>query len=377
MRVTYLERSPGTWRLRIENGKDPEGRRQFSYETVRGNEEAAQRRRFELLQAHEQGSWTQPDKLLFGEFLRGWIEQRQALGKISRASAENYAAVLRSTVVSTLGGIRLQQVKGVQIQALYTKLLATLAPETVRHIHKILACAFKGARKARLIIVNPIEEVEAPKATARKAKALDDAGVERLLAAVAGDWKEPLVLIGLGAGLRRGEICGLRWKDVDLDGRRLHVRGQLLQYDDGTTEWRAPKTAAGTRVVSIPGELVDLLRGLRRTAAEHRLRAGLGGGLDDAYVFTRDGDRPILPDSLTMSFTALCRGVGLPEFTFHGTRHTHITALLKRVGREGAKAVSKRAGHANVNVTLDVYQAVFESDDRELGDLASGILRKR
>jgi integrase len=365
------------WRLRIETGKDAEGRRQFSYETVRGDEEAAQRRRFELLHAHEQGSWTRPDKLLLGAFLERWIAERQALGVIGRSSAENYAAVLRATVCSALGGVRLQKVTGAQIQALYAKLLTRerpLSTATVHHIHRVLVSAFKSARKARLIVVNPMEEVEAPRLGKSKPKALDNAAVERLLTAVAGSWMEPLVWVGLGAGLRRGEICGLRWRDVDLEGRRLHVRGQLVRYHDNSLEWHAPKTEAGVRSLSLPAELVDLFRGLRRSAAEHRLRVGLGA-LDDAYVFTRDGDRPVCPNSLTQGFTALCRGLGLDGFTFHGTRHAHITALLKRVGREGAKAVSQRAGHANITVTLDVYQKVFDGDDRELGDLSSGLLK--
>lgn len=381
MRVTYIERAPGAWRLRIEGGRGTDGRRQFSYETIHGAKEDVERRRFEILHAHEEGTWAKPDKILFGAFLDRWTAQRFALGVICRTTKESIELLMNRYVKPTLGGKRLQAVAGSDIQALYTDLLTKptalrehLKASVVRLIHQKLVTAFKDARKAKLLKVNPMEEVTPP-APGRKSnpKALDAAGVQSLLAAIAGHWAEPLAVIALGAGLRRGEVCGLRWRDVDLDGRRLHVRGQLVQYYDRTMEWKAPKSEAGTRTISLPAELVDLLRGLRRAAAENRMRAGLGGGLDDAYVFTRDGVEPVKPDTLSDTFAEFCDAHGLPDFTFHGTRHTHATALLKAVGREGAKAVSQRLGHADVMVTLSVYQTVFEADDKQLGDMASGI----
>lgn len=383
MKVTYIERSPGTWRLRIEAGRDAKGARQFSYETLHGTEDDAARRRFEILTDHEAGTWAKPDKILFGAYLDRWLAQRLALGLISRTTKDQREAELAWWVKPTLGGLRLQAVAGTDIQNLYTKLLSEpgkrrehLSAATVRNVHATLTRAFKDARKAKLLKVNPMEEVEAPVVgrRKRKPKALDEAGVQTLLAKMAGKWFEPITLVGLGAGLRRGEVCGLRWRDVDMEGRKLHVRGQLVQHKDNSVEWVQTKTEAGERVVSLPAELADMLRALRRAAAEARLKAGLGGKMEDAYVFPRWGlDLPTKPNAVTQAFGNFCDDHGLPDFTFHGTRHTHATALLKRVGKEGAKAVSQRLGHADIRVTLEVYQSVFESDDRELGDMASGI----
>jgi integrase len=385
MRVTYIERSPSNWRLRIEGARGMDGKRTFSYETIRGSEDDARRRRFEILKAHEDGSWAKPDKLTLGAFLERYLEQRQALGKICRGSAETYEAMLHANVLPVLGGQRLQRITGAEIQALYTALLTRkdrpLAPASVVLIHRVLKTAFKSARKTRLIVVNPMEEVEAPseaRATEEEitAKALDDAGTERLLREVAGNWKEDVVIVALGAGLRRGELCGLRWRYVDLAARKLLVAGQIVQYRDGTIEYKVPKTRRGRRSLSLPDPVVDVLRRLRAKAAAESMAAGRGS-IDDAYVFSPDGVNPLLPNALTASFSRLCDNVGLPEFTFHGTRHTHITGLLKRVGREGAKAVSERVGHASVAFTLDRYQSVFEGDDRNLGDLAAGLFSGR
>lgn len=397
MRVSYIERSPGVWRLRIETGRSapseqhPTGERQFSYETVKGTEEDAQRRRFDILRSHEEGSFAKPEKLTVSGFLGRpiadpkahsyWVAQRLALGKIGRSTADNYQMVFDCYLIPALGGKRLQKVEAHDVQALYTRLLTAgeLSRSSVCHVHRVVSAAFKSARKSRLIVVNPMEEVEAPKSVRPKPKALEQADMVKVIDACEGNWKWPIAVIGFGAGLRRGEVLGLRRKDVDLAGARLHVRGQLVQYQDGTTEWKEPKTETGVRTVSLSPELVDVLRDVLREGLEARMRGGVGsGGLDDAPVFSFDGCAFIAPAKLSKSFGRLCDTIGLPEFTFHGTRHTHGTALLKKVGKAGAKAVSQRLGHSDIVVTLSVYQTVFEEDDRELADLMPSVTgRKR
>jgi integrase len=396
MKVTSIERSPGVWRLRIETGRSapttehPNGQRQFSYETIRGSRENAQRRRFELLDAYEKGSFTRPDKLTVAGYLgrpvgnpKGfshWVAQRLALGKIGRSSAENYQIMLEAYVIQRLGATRLQKLQAGDIQSVYTLLVQKngLALATVEQLHRILRAALRSARKARLIVVNPMEEVEAPRGNKPKPKALNAANMTKVIAACEGSWKWPIAIVAFGCGLRRGELLGLRRKDIDLPGGRLHVRGQLVEYHDGTNEWKTPKTDAGIRTVSLPPDIVVVLRDVLREALEARMRAGIGAdGLEDAPVFTRDGVTPIRPGTLSQSFNELCDDIGFPHFTFHGARHTHATMLLQKVGKAGAKAVSQRLGHADVAVTLRVYQSVFEEDDRELAGLMGPIAGPR
>src|SRR5258708_20306578 len=139
-------------------------------------------------------------------------------------------------------------------------------------------------------------------------------------------------MIGFGAGLRRGEVLGLRRKDIDLARCKIEVRGQLVVYRDYSVEWKAPKTEAGSRTVSISGELVEVLRDVLRAGLEARMRGGVGAdGLHHPPYFTHDGVAWINPERLTQSFAHLCDRAGLPDFTVHGTRHTHRTHLLPRV----------------------------------------------
>lgn len=386
MRITIKQRGPDAYRLRMEVGRDAGGKRLFKYETVRGSEDDAKRRRYELLTAHEQGTFTAPDKMTLKGFFDAWLKSRLALEAITRSTAENYEEIFKNYVAPTLGGKRLQAIVAGDIQGLYSALALEpvssgrrLKMSSVAHIHRIVAATFRAARKKRLIVVNPMEEVEPPKTPKLKPKALDEDTTAKFLDALG---EHPVLgitnLLGFAVGLRRGEMLGLRWGDVDLANAQLHVRGQIVQYRDNTMEWRAPKTESGARTVSIAHELVDVLRARRLAVMQERIKGGLGGKLDEAYVFTEDGVSPLKPNNLTHMFKYHCERLGLPaRFSLHGTRHTHLTMLLRAVGKEGAKAVSQRAGHADIVTTLRTYQTVFESDDRNLANLTSGMFKTK
>ena len=150
-----------------------------------------------------------------------------------------------------------------------------------------------------------------------------------------------------------------------------------MQYRDASIAWVPTKTEAGERTISLAADAVALLRSFRVAAGELRMKLGLGGKLDDAYVFTRDGAEPYRPGRLGQAFSDHCEAAGFAGVTFHAVRHTHITTLLQRVGKSGAKAVSRRAGHANLSTTLEVYQTIFEEDDRALADISAGLFNRK
>lgn len=382
MHITLKERTPGVWRLRIETGRTEDGKRVFKYETLHGTKDTAQQRRWELLTAHEDGTFTAPEKLTLSAYFKQWKKNRLALKKISRSTADTYQTWFDTYVAPTLGGQRVQKVTGAAVQVLYTELLTNtegrkepLSLNTVAAVHRLLTKLFKDVRKAKIVKVNPMEEVEAPGTEKSQPKAITEVKVVPLLVSLEDDWKQPIAYLGFGAGMRRGELCGLRWRYVELEAARIVVSGQLVQYRDGTIEWVAPKTEAGVRTVSIDDGLVVMLRRLKAEAMRNRLVLGLGGGIEDAYVFTRDGVEPIRPNYLTQAFSRHCDANGLPDFTFHGTRHTHLTELLKRVGKAGARMVQERAGHSDITTTLRTYQTVFESDDRELAAMTAGLTK--
>jgi integrase len=380
MHVTTKEMKPGVWRIRIETGKDKEGKRLFKYETLHGTKDDAGRRRYEILNAHEEGTFAAPDKVTLSVYFKRWNKYRQVAKQISRSSAETYATWFRLYIEPDLGGMRVQKIEGAHIQALYTKLLVSegrkkpLSQNTVFAVHALVAEMFVSIRKAKIVRVNPLEEIDPPAPEKREPKAIEEARAIELLETLAGDWKEPVAFLGFGAGMRRGELSGLRFRACLLDAATIRVEGQIVEYRDGTWEWLAPKSEAGVRTIAIDENLVDMLRRLKVESKENYLKLGIPW-TEDAYVFTRDGHAPVLPNYLGHSFSDHCAKHGLPAFTLHGTRHTHLTALLKRVGKEGARAVQERAGHSDITTTLRTYQKVFENDRRELAGLTSTLTK--
>lgn len=383
MKVTLKEMRPSVWRLRIET--KVAGDRHFSYETVHGDRLAAEVRRRELLKEADAGAWSAPDKVLCGAFFLAWAEGKHAKGDIGETTLANYKAMITRYVLPALGGVRVQAVTGRDIERLYLGLLKQVSQNTVSILHSaVVAPAFKYARKQKLITCNPMEEVDAPKHKKTEPKALDPKALGRLLDAIVGHEHEDFIFTALGTGLRRGELCALRWKDVIFNDGTITVNGQIVEIqntgEETVRKHKAPKTAAAKRVVYMPPEVCDRLRARFAATRQEALAEGAAARIQDRYVF--GGDTPLSPKAMTsvVSRLATKHGVTLLDgraFTPHAARHTYATTMLREVGKEGAKAVSQGLGHAGIEITLKTYQTVFEEDRRRLGEVASNVFKRR
>ena len=157
-------------------------------------------------------------------------------------------------------------------------------------------------------------------------------------------------------GLRRGELLGLRWQDVDLDGGKLAVRQSLEQTKAGGLAFKQPKTQKGRRVVTLPPIAVEALR--RHRADQARERLLLGPAYEDhGLVLAQADGRPVNPEDVTRAFKRLARKAGVRPLSLHKLRHTHATLLLG--ANVHPKVVSERLGHATVGITLDTYSHVL------------------
>lgn len=171
-------------------------------------------------------------------------------------------------------------------------------------------------------------------------------------------------------GLRRAELVGLRWGDVDLARRELSVRSTRVQASGEIVE-NSPKTSAGRRVVQLDDAAVGALvawqisQGGERSAWD---AAWLGSG----YIFTYENGEPLRPQYVTRLFDSLRRDVGLPEMTLHGLRHMHASLLLAS-GADIA-LVSKRLGHSSISVTSDIYTHLIGDAARRAAESASALV---
>lgn len=164
--------------------------------------------------------------------------------------------------------------------------------------------------------------------------------------------------------MRRGEILGLKWEDVDLDAARLTVRRSLVTvgYEP---RWSEPKTARGRRTISLDPGAVAALRAHRARQAEERLALG-SGYRDQGLVFSAVEGGPIHPQSFGQTFERLVVRAGLPKIRFHDVRHSHVAHLIE--AGVHVEVISKRIGHASAAFTLDQYGHLMRGLDEHAAD---------
>jgi integrase len=180
-----------------------------------------------------------------------------------------------------------------------------------------------------------------------------------------------LYRLALATGMRRGEIVGLRWQDVDLDAARLAVVQQLVVVDGWRVEVSEPKTARGRRVLDLDPATVQALRAHRDVQIAER--AFMGPDYEDNdLVFCREDGRALHPDKVSQAFTRLARAAGLPPIRFHDLRHTYATLAL--AAGEYPKVLSERLGHASAAFTLDTYAHVIPSMQQAAAERIAGVL---
>ena len=280
-----------------------------------------------------------------------------------------YSKNLRKHVIPALGHLRLDRIEPRAINALYSQMLGgarPLAPSTVSRIHRVFHRAMRDAVRWGLLEVNPVGRADPPREPFKEQVVWDPQQVRTFLAGARDDPLYELWLFYALTGVRRGEALGLRWSDVDLEGRWVSIRRALVMVDH--QPWLGEtKTARGRRTMAIDSHLAAALTGLRRR------QEAAGRGRPEDVVFARPDGSSLHPDQVTRWFQDLSQRIGLPRTRLHALRHAHASAGL--AAGVDIKIMSVRLGHSRISMTADVYQHVVPSIDREAaGRLAQVLL---
>lgn len=231
-----------------------------------------------------------------------------------------------------------------------------LSARTVNKHHRILYDALKHGVRQGVLIRNVAEAVDLPRPSNKEAAVLGPSEARLLVESARGTPYYPIFFTALYTGLRRGELLGLRWCDVDLELATLSVVQTLQQLSTGEYIFREPKTKRGRRQIALPPSLAILLREHRAT--QENVRKSLGKTLAPTdLVFLHPDGKPIRPNSVTRALSSIARLVGLYDIRLHDLRHAHATILL----RQGIhpKIVQERLGHSSISITLDTYSHVL------------------
>lgn len=352
-----IERGPGKWLIRVYLGREQDGKRKYYSKTVHCTKKEAQKFLTEKLHEHDRGRMVRPSRKTMREFLLDWIDR----GKpgIQERTRDSYRWIITQYILPTLGGRRLDQLGPFEIQELYTSMSERgLAPRTVRYTHSILRSALGQAMRWRMIGGNPADLVELPAKACREMRALTPTEATRFLKVVGGDRWEVLWELLLVTGLRPGEALGLKWADVDWDGRRLRIQRTLARGDDHKWRLVEPKTERSRRSVVVPPSSMESLKRHRAQQAEERLGMGSDYHGDLNLVFANRRGEPLDHRSIMRRhFKPLVSAAGLDPLRPYDLRHTCATLLL--AGGEHPKVVAERLGHSSTAMTMDVYSHVL------------------
>jgi integrase len=359
VRGTIIKRGT-TYSVVLDLGRGPDGRRIRRWHSGYRTKRDAERARVELLARVDHGSYVEPSRLTVSMFLRDqWLPGLS--GQLRPTTLEGYRRNVHRYVVPAIGGVLLQRLTPAHLNTLYASLQAgggkggrPLAARTVLAVHVTLRKALGDAARWGLVVRNVAELASRPKPQRTDMRTWSAAQLRAFLEHVQDDRLAAAWMLAASTGMRRGELLGLRWTDVDLDQARVAVQ-QTLVVAGGLVVKSGPKTSRGRRAIALDTRTVAALRAWRAAQAAERLAWG-PSWTDSGLVFTREDGTPIHPQRLSAWFGRHVRDARLPRIRFHDLRHTH--ASLGLAAGVPVKIMSERLGHATSSFTADTYQHV-------------------
>lgn len=373
MRGHIRRRSAGRWEISVETPSDPvSGRRRRTWRVISGTRREAERELTALVRAVDTGTLVDPTRETVAAYLTRWLRD-YALHGVAPRTYERYAEIIRGHIVPAIGGVTMSRLRPAHVVEAERTWLDRLSPSTVLKHHRLLHEAFEQAVRWQVIAVNPMRAVTAPRPPRREMVVLDADQARALLDVASGTEFDCALTTLLYTGLRLGELRGLRWRDVDLEGGHVRIQ-QTMQRIGGELRFAPTKTHRSRRNVEVPAIVVEALRRERTQQTARRLAVG-GDWNDLGLVFTDALGRPISAERLRWAFWRLLDRAGLPRVRLHDLRHTMATLML--TAGEHPKVVSERLGHSTVTLTLDTYSHVLPGIGRAAAERLAETLAPR
>jgi integrase len=364
----------GVWELRVDLGTDPiTGKRKQLSRTFRGPARAADQALRDLV---DQQAPSRSDGVgaTFGQLLDQWLEECERL-ELSPTTLRNYRVQVEHTIRPALGKVQLNRLTAKNLDALYGAMKEDgKSAKTIRNHHAVISAALHQGVRWGWVRSNVAENAKPPR-VAHKRVSVPSLDVVRnvIEAAERRDPRlAPMLMVAALTGMRRGELCALRWPDVDLDSGLIHVSRSVVVVANGLVE-KATKTDRSRNVALDPVGVAVLSR--HRVQTEQWVRNAGKDPAPDAFVFSPsiESATPFRPDNVTSFFIRVRNEVGAPQVRLHDLRHFTATQLIG-AGMD-VRTVAGRLGHSDPSITLRVYSHALEERDRAAAEIMGGLLR--
>ena len=350
------KREDGRWEGRIVVGHKANGNPIYRYVLAKTQVELTQKLH-DKIEMYRDADLSEDCNMLLSEWLDKWLNE-YIVCYVRPNTLYSYTAMIKNQINPYLGNRPLSVLTTQEIQKFYNtikkngrvksdkKHRTQLADSMIRKVHMMLHEALDMAVKQRMIVSNPTNGTTLPKNNYAPKQILNDEQLNRFMEVIKDDerWYE-FFYTEITTGLRKGEICGLKWKDFDEYCGTLKIKRSVGRTKSGAMLIGKTKTETGSREILLPPSTAELLRQRKEVTVSD-------------WIFTnfRNAEKPINPQNAYQHLKALLKKAGLPSIRFHDLRHTFATHAI--VGGIDAKTLSGILGHANASFTLDTYTHV-------------------
>ncbi|MCK8823989.1 tyrosine-type recombinase/integrase [Fuchsiella alkaliacetigena] len=379
--ATYRQTNAGTYEFFVDIGKNPATgkriRKSKTFDRVKDGKKWAA----EMELKHKQEIIVDPNKYTIANLLLEWYEDYAEI-ELSPTTYEGYKTIIDVHLIPSLGALKANELQGRHIKSYISKKRKTgradgvkggLSSTTLLQHYRVLSQALKYGRKWKIISHNPLEFVTPPSKRDTEIEALNKEQLHKLLNCAEG-WIYDLIYFAVNTGMRRGEIMGLRWSDVEFENKIVRVRQALIISQEKGAIFKKPKSSSSIRGVDITEDVIEILKNRKKQQNEYKLL--LGSDYIDNYnlVFGKNNGNKFYPKVASDRFNRVAKKAGLEQFTFHSLRHTHATLMLQ--AEVHPKVVQERLGHSDISTTLNTYSHVIPTMQKEAAEKFKNLLER-
>ena len=369
---TIRKRSDGRWEARLVIGHKKDGSPMYKSVFAKTQKQAL-KLLHTALETYRDVDLTEESRITLGEWLDKWMDEYMMF-TLRESTLESYGCLIRNQVKPFIGNKPLSALTTSEMQKFYNKIKKegrvrehpihgkALADSMVRGIHMMLHEALDMAVKERLIVKNPTNGTTVPKCNYAEKQVLVDSQLDTFLAAIEAypEWVD-FFYTEVMTGLRKGEICGLKWSDVDFESGKLRVQRAVTRQKGGIRIGET-KTDTGMRVIVLPPSVLDMLRRRKAESLSEWI----------FYKLTSPCE-PMSPDAAYRKLKIILKNAELPLIRFHDLRHTFATHATD--GGVDPKTLSGILGHTNASFTLDTYTHVTTDMQKKASAVVGNMMK--
>ena len=371
---TIRKRSDGRWEGRIIIGHKNDGTPM--YKSVFGKtQKSTLKQLHQLIDLYRDVDLTEECRMTLGEWMDKWLDEYMIF-TVRESTIDGYRLLVEHQIKRFIGDKQLAYITTADVQKFYNRIKKEgrvaehplfgheLSDTMIRKVHMVLHQALDMAVKERLIVRNPTEGTTIPKKSQTEKQILDDEQLDRFMEAIKREpyWYD-FFYVEIMTGLRRGEICGIKWTDINFTEGTLSIRRSVGAVRNGKITIGETKTDAGVRKIVMPPSVETLLREKQADAI-----------CDWVFPHYMNPNDPLHPDSAYRKLKTLLKSVGLPLIRFHDLRHTFATHATQ--GGVDAKTLAGILGHTDASFTLDTYTHVTGDMQRNASAVVNNMMQK-